>query len=429
MKKSLLAFGFILTHFMAHAQTATSTTTTATAVSKPTTPSVTLYGFVRHDVNYDSRQSVFVREGQLLLYPKDKDMVGGTDYNKKAQLNMLGILTRVGVKLVGPDVLNAKLTGQIEGDFFGQADVNIGLLRLRHGFAKLDWTKSSLTIGQTWYPLFIPEVFPGVVNFNTGIPIAPFGWAGQMKYTAQLDKNLAFSFTAYKPREFGVPSVNPLENTNAPSMNATMPQLNAHLQYKSAKFIAGAQLDYSVLNPYTKYASNGSATVNSINNEKVTGLTFMGYTKLTTSKFSLKAQGVIGQNSYQWVMMGGYYGYKNASGLETYQPAKTKSVWMDLAGTGKKVVPGIFYGFSSNDGADAGATAAYGRAIGISGRGIKNLTRISPRLEFLHNKLKFGTELEFTTATYGSRSNAGKVIGATDAFTNTRFTFSTIYSF
>ena len=414
---------------MAHAQTATSTTTTATAVSKPTTPSVTLYGFVRHDVNYDSRQSVFVREGQLLLYPKDKDMVGGTDYNKKAQLNMLGILTRVGVKLVGPDVLNAKLTGQIEGDFFGQADVNIGLLRLRHGFAKLDWTKSSLTIGQTWYQLFIPEVFPGVVNFNTGIPIAPFGWAGQMKYTAQLDKNLAFSFTAYKPREFGVPSVNPLENTNAPSMNATMPQLNAHLQYKSAKFIAGAQLDYSVLNPYTKYASNGSATVNSINNEKVTGLTFMGYTKLTTSKFSLKAQGVIGQNSYQWVMMGGYYGYKNASGLETYQPASTKSVWIDLAGTGKKVVPGIFYGFSSNDGADAGATAAYGRAIGISGRGIKNLTRISPRLEFLHNKLKFGTELEFTTATYGSRSNAGKVIGATDAFTNTRFTFSTIYSF
>ncbi|MEY4458952.1 MAG: hypothetical protein RIT38_157 [Bacteroidota bacterium] len=429
MKKSLLAFGFILTHFMANAQTATSTTTTATAVSKPTTPSVTLYGFVRHDVNYDSRQSVFVREGQLLLYPKDKDMVGGTDYNKKAQLNMLGILTRVGVKLVGPDVLNAKLTGQIEGDFFGQADVNIGLLRLRHGFAKLDWTKSSLTIGQTWYPLFIPEVFPGVVNFNTGIPIAPFGWAGQMKYTAQLDKNLAFSFTAYKPREFGVPSVNPLENTNAPSMNATMPQLNAHLQYKSAKFIAGAQLDYSVLNPYTKYASNGSATLNSINNEKVTGLTFMGYTKLTTSKFSLKAQGVIGQNSYQWVMMGGYYGYKNASGLETYQPASTKSVWIDLAGTGKKVVPGIFYGFSSNDGADAGATAAYGRAIGISGRGIKNLTRISPRLEFLHNKLKFGTELEFTTATYGSRSNAGKVIGATDAFTNTRFTFSTIYSF
>lgn len=429
MKKSLLAFGFILTHFMANAQTATSTTTTATAVSKPTTPSVTLYGFVRHDVNYDSRQSVFVREGQLLLYPKDKDMVGGKDYNKKAQLNMLGILTRVGVKLVGPDVLNAKLTGQIEGDFFGQADVNIGLLRLRHGFAKLDWTKSSLTIGQTWYPLFIPEVFPGVVNFNTGIPIAPFGWAGQMKYTAQLDKNLAFSFTAYKPREFGVPSVNPLENTNAPSMNATMPQLNAHLQYKSAKFIAGAQLDYSVLNPYTKYASNGSATLNSINNEKVTGLTFMGYTKLTTSKFSLKAQGVIGQNSYQWVMMGGYYGYKNASGLETYQPASTKSVWIDLAGTGKKVVPGIFYGFSSNDGADAGATAAYGRAIGISGRGIKNLTRISPRLEFLHNKLKFGTELEFTTATYGSRSNAGKVIGATDAFTNTRFTFSTIYSF
>ncbi len=429
MKKLLIAFSCFCTHFFATAQTSNSTATAPAAAAKPTTPSVTLYGFVRHDVNYDSRQSSFVREGQLLLYPKDKDMVGGKDYNEKSQLNMLGILTRVGVKLVGPDVLNAKLTGQIEGDFFGQADANIGLLRLRHGFAKLDWAKSSLTIGQTWYPLFIPEVFPGVVNFNTGIPIAPFGWAGQMRYTAQLDKNLSVSFTAYKPREFGVPSVNPLENNNAPSMNASMPQLNAHLQYKSAKFIAGAQLDYSVLNPYTKYASNGSATVNAINNEKVTGLTFMGYTKLITSKFSLKAQGLIGQNTYQWVMLGGYYGYKNTSGLETYQPAKTRSVWFDLAGTGKKVVPGLFYGFSSNDGADAGATAAYGRTIGVSGRGIKNLTRLSPRIEFIHNKLKFGTELEFTKAIYGTRVNSGKVVGPTDAFTNTRFTFSTIYSF
>ena len=423
----MLAFGLIITHFFATAQTASTTSTSAT--SKPTTPSVTLYGFVRHDVNYDSRQSAFVRERQLLLYPKDKDMVGGKDYNNKSQLNMLGILTRVGVKLVGPDVLNAKLTGQIEGDFFGQADANIGLLRLRHGFAKLDWTKSSLTIGQTWYPMFIPEVFPGVVNFSTGIPIAPFGWAGQIRYTAQLAKDVSFSFTGYKPREFGVPSVNPLENTNAPSMNASMPQLNAHLQYKSAKLIAGVQLDYSVLNPYTKYASTGSTSVNSINDEKVKGLTFMGYTKITTSKFTLKAQGVLGENTHEWVMMGGYYGYKNANGLETYQPAKTKSVWFDLAGTGKKVVPALFYGFSSNDGAGAGATAAYGRAIGISGRGIKNLTRIAPRIEFLHNKLKFGTELEFTTAHYGTRSSSGLVTGPTDAITNTRFTFSTIYSF
>jgi hypothetical protein len=425
MKKLLflLGVGISLTSF---AQTPASTQATG---AKPSPSPLTFYGFIRHDLNYDSRQSVFVREGQLLLYPKDKDMVSGKDYNDKSQLNMLGILTRVGVKIAGPDVLNAKLTGQVEGDFFGQADANIGLLRLRHGYAKLEWKKAALTIGQTWYPLFIPEVFPGVVNFNTGIPIAPFGWAGQMKVAAQLTQNISVSLTAYKPREFGVPSVNTAENTNAPSMNATLPQLNAHIQFKSASLIAGAQVDYSVLNPYTKYASTGSAVINSINDQTVEGLTLMGYAKLSTPQFVAKVQGLMGQNTYQWVMMGGYFGYRDANGLETYKPANTKAAWIDIAGTGKKVVPGIFYGFSSNDGADAGATAAYGRTIGIAGRGIKNLTRISPRIEFIHNKLKFGTELEFTTANYGTRSNDGKVSGATDAITNTRFTFSTIYTF
>ncbi|MFM2439737.1 MAG: hypothetical protein RLZ16_736 [Bacteroidota bacterium] len=424
--KKLFTSLFLFLSIGAMAQTAT-TTSTANVKLNPTT--ITFYGFIRHDVNYDSRQTVFVREGQLPLYPKDKDMVGGKDYNKKSQLNMLGVLTRVGVKFVGPDLLNTKITGQIEGDFFGQADVNIGQFRIRHGFVKLDWEKAALTIGQTWYPLFIPEVFPGAVNINTGIPFAQFGWAGQIKYTKQLDAHLNLSLTAYKPREFGVPSVNPLETTNAPSMNATMPQLNAHLQYKAVKFLAGAQVDYSVLNPYTKYASAGSATINSINEEKVSSLSFMAYAKLTAKRFTLKAQGLLGQNTYEWVMMGGYYGYKNANGLETYQPAKTKAVWLDIAGTGKKVVPGLFFGFSSNDGADAGATAAYGRAIGISGRGIKNLSRISPRIEFFHNKLKFGTELEFTTAKYGTRSSAGIVSGATEAITNARFTFSTVYTF
>lgn len=62
---------------------------------KPAAPavSVSIYGFIRNDMNYDSRQNVFVREGQLDLYPKDKDIQSdGKDYNKKSQLNILGIL-------------------------------------------------------------------------------------------------------------------------------------------------------------------------------------------------------------------------------------------------------------------------------------------------------------------------------------------------
>ncbi|MBL7702334.1 MAG: hypothetical protein JNM14_08785 [Ferruginibacter sp.] len=390
--------------------------------------SVTVYGFVRNDMNYDTRQNVFVREGQLDLYPKDKDVQSdGKDYNKKSQLNILGILSRLGVKISGPDAFKAKTSAVLEGDFFGQADVNIGLFRLRHGYVKLDWKKSALTLGQTWYPLFIPECFPGVVNFNTGIPIAPFGWAGQIKYTAKFTDKASLSITAYKPREFAITNVNASDNTNAASMNASLPELNAHFQYKSDKFLAGAQIDYSLLKPYVKY---GTAPNLKTSDETVSGFTAMAYAKIATKKVGIKTQFVLGQNTSHWVMMGGYYGYKaTPASIETYESAKTTAAWIDIYGTGKKIVPGLFVGYSSNNGAKTGATAAYGRAIGITGRGIKDLFRVSPRLDFISGKLSFRNELEFTQASYGTRGNDGKVTGATDKVSNVRFTFSTVFNF
>jgi hypothetical protein len=395
---------------------------------KPALPAISIYGFIRNDMNYDSRQNVFVREGQLDLYPKDKDIQSdGKDYNKKSQLNILGILTRFGVKISGPDAFKAKTSAVIEGDFFGQSDVNIGLFRLRHGYVKLDWKKSALTLGQTWYPLFIPECFPGTVNFNTGIPIAPFGWAGQIKYTAKFTDKTSLSLTAYKPREFAVSNVNNADNTNAASMNATLPELNAHLQHKADKILFGAQIDFSMLKPYVKYGTASNLTVS---DETVSGLTAMAYAKFSGKKIMVKTQLVLGQNTTHWVMMGGYYGYKTSpTSIETYKPAKTTAAWMDIYGTGKKIVPGLFVGYSANNGAKTGATAAYGRAIGMSGRGVKDLFRVSPRLDFISGKLSFRNELEFTQAQYGIRSSEGKVTGSTDKITNIRFTFSTVYNF
>jgi hypothetical protein len=390
--------------------------------------STTLYGFVRNDMFYDTRQNVFVREGQLDLYPKDKDVQSdGLDYNKKPQLNILGILTRLGVRVTGPDAFKAKTSAVIEGDFFGQADVNIGLFRLRHGYVKLDWEKSTLTLGQTWYPMFIPECFPGVVGFNTGIPIAPFGWAGQAKFSYKFNTKTSLSVTAYKPREFAEANVNPADVTNAASLNAALPQLNLHLQYKGDKLLVGGQVEYSSVKPYVKYGITPNILTS---NESVNAVTVMAYAKITTKKVGIKTQFVLGQNTNHWVMMGGYLGYKETpTGIETYKPAKTTAAWIDIYGVGKKVVPGLFVGYSVNNGASAGATAAYGRAIGVSGRGIKDLIRVAPRLDFISGKLSFRNELEFTQAQYGIRENDAKVTGATDKITNMRYTFSTIFNF
>lgn len=401
------------------------------AQTKPTPPApttITVYGFARNDAFWESRQNTIVREGQLNLYPKDKDIqADGTDYNKKSQLNILGILTKLGVKVTGPDAFKAKTTAVVEGDFFGQADVNIGLFRLRHGYVKLDWEKSSLTLGQTWYPMFVPECFPGVVGFNTGIPIAPFGWAGQVKYTAKFDKKTSLSFTAYKPREFAVANVNASDITNAASINASLPALNAHLQHKSDKVVAGLHVDYGKVTPYIKY-NNGVGNVT--NKNSVNSITVMGYGKIIGKKVSVKASYIAGQNTTEWVMMGGYFGYKaTPTSAETYKPAKTQAAWLDLYGTSGKIVPGLFVGYSANKGAASGATAAYGRMIGVSSRGIKDLIRVAPRLDFVSGKLSFRNEIEWGQAQYGTRGTDGKVFGATDKISSVRFTFSTVYNF
>ncbi|MFM6924538.1 MAG: hypothetical protein ACKOU7_03480, partial [Ferruginibacter sp.] len=61
--------------------------------------------------------------------------------------------------------------------------------------------------------------------------------------------------------------------------------------------------------------------------------------------------------------------------------------------------------------------------------GIKNIFRVSPRVEFISGKFKFGSEIEYTAAQYGTFGSNSKVTGATDKINNTRFLLTTTFSF
>ena len=169
MKKVLIAL-FVVLSISGYSQTAPTTAPAAKDWD------VSVYGFIRTDYIWDTRKSAQVREYNLNLYPLDESLdANGKDINDAGASNFLSVVTRLGVKAKGPDVWGAKVTGVLEGDFFGNTEQTIGLLRLRHAYATLDWSKTSITMGQTWYPTFIPEVFPGVANFSTGIMFNPFG--------------------------------------------------------------------------------------------------------------------------------------------------------------------------------------------------------------------------------------------------------------
>ena len=76
--------------------------------------------------------------------------------------------TRLGLRIEGGKVGNAKLTGVVEADFFGGSPAvpigeNFGVVRIRLANAKLDWKDTSVTIGQDWMP-FAPQNPVSIAN-------------------------------------------------------------------------------------------------------------------------------------------------------------------------------------------------------------------------------------------------------------------------
>lgn len=390
---------------------------------------ISFYGFIRTDYIVDTRKTAQVRELNLDLYPLDESkLADGSDQNANAQSNYLSIVSRAGTKVKGPDVWGAKISGTLEGDFFGNTQnsstSSIGLLRLRHAFVQMDWSKTSLTLGQTWYPAFIPEVFPGVANFNTGILFNPFGWATQARLKYSFSKDFSGTIVAYKEREFTT-----IEATgqaqNSATINSVLPTLHGQLQYKKANWIAGVAGEYKSIQPLL--VSNGKAS-----SEKVNSFMVMSYAKYSNDKFSVKLYGISGGDLSSFVMLGGYAGYTPSSTeVETYKPIKTTAFWFDVASNHKKVAPALFFGYTKVNGADKdGATAYYSR--GISGnRAIDNIWRVSGRVDFKQNKFRVTPEIEYTTAKWGDLSASKNATIDTNPVnvSNLRIMASCAYSF
>ncbi len=68
--------------------------------------------------------------------------------------------TRLGLRYQGPKIGGARLSGQLETDFFGGKaaltnGISMDIVRLRLAFGRLDWTNFSLEAGQDWV-IFAP---------------------------------------------------------------------------------------------------------------------------------------------------------------------------------------------------------------------------------------------------------------------------------
>lgn len=432
-KLTLFAVGSLLVLGNAESQT----TTPVKPSENSSNWGIRFSGFIRNDVYYDSRQVVSARpatQGELLLYPQNfSGDINGKDVNAAPSLTMLSITSRLTGTVSGPDAFGAKTSGIIEGEFFGNANGNENVFRLRHAVARLDWPKTQLAFGQYWHPLFVTDCFPGVIGFNTGMPFQPFARNPQIRLTQKLGSGFNFILAAVSQTEAFVSSgsgtgiaLGAAASSQSYLDNAVVPNMHAQLQYKGSKFVGGLAFDYKALRPALK-ATSGTSTEST--KEKVNSVTLEAYANLTTKSIVAKAEYVAGQNLFDHLMIGGYLAYGTSPNI-TYKPINVSSYWVEITGTSKKVIPGIFFGYTKNNGAkDVNAVASYTRGITAYATSLDNVIRVSPRIEFVSGKFKIGTELEVTSAEYGLASSDAKVSGATNKVTNTRLLFITSFSF
>lgn len=391
----------------------------------PKTPAfgIKLSGYLKTDVMYDTRQSSAsngLREGHFYLYPDNVSLCADSlDLNASPSFHILSIQSRLHADISGPDAFGAKTSGVLEAEFFGTSEADVNGFRLRHAYTKLEWTNTSLLIGQTWHPIFPTECFPGTISFNTGAPFTPFARNPQIKLTQKFGKISAI-LTTYSERDFMGTGADGTSNKYL--KNSGLPSMNFQFRVQIAKtglLLAG--VDFKTIRPELK------TTANYHTDENLQSLCGFVTLNFKSQPVTFTAMAAYMQNATDMLMIGGYAVLKvidPIKAIKTYTNLNTFTSWFDITTNGKMFQAGLFGGYSKNLG--AGTTIAgpeFGR-----GTNIDYLLRISPRIQFISGKTTFAGELEATTAAYGTIQPDGTVANAKPV-TNIRILVAAYYRF
>ena len=364
---------------------------------------VTIGGFVRNDITYNTRQVVSARsESHVVLAPApillDRE---GNDINAVSNFNIIGLTTRLKLKITGPDAFGAKTSGAIETDFLGSPDKFE--LRLRHAFVKLQWKSSSILIGQYWHPMWATECYPKAVSFGAGVPFNPLSRVPQIRYIKKLGSVsiLASIMSQGMFKSKG----NPLAH-----QNSSIPELHFQLQYKNELISAGAGVNYQVLMPRTLTDSNF------VTSQTISSLSYFAYFKTSLKPITVKLYGMYGQSNDNLIMMGGYaiadksYSPTQISkNFVDYTPYNTISTWLDIETNNSKFNLGLFAGYSKNLGSDDKVIVS-----SYTGRwgNVNSMMRIAPRAVLKSNKFVLSFEIEYSAMDYAEQeydSNNNKI--------------------
>ena len=357
--------------------------------------SLSWHGFVNPHYYADSRSVVGGREDMMLFYPKPivRDSLGH-DINDGWQANMLAITARLNVRITGPEMLGAKTSAFVEGDFTGSTNATIDNLRLRHAYITLRWrrwvvddlyrTPHMLIMGQYWYPMVIHEIMPMTNPLNMGAPFHCYARQPQVRYSYNVGRWEAVAVACWQLDNMsqGLLSGNPQSSTLF-ARHSLLPELNAQLRYQTKHLFLGAAANLKTIQPVVP---DPTGTLHS-------SFSWSLFGKVTLGPVTIKAQTLLNNSLYEGCSLGGYLMLTDGS----FRDWHFNTVWLDFEGNQGHWRPGLFMGYAKNlDFGNADYTYCFGR-----GHDLAYLWRVQPRLTYTTQKgLSLVGEAEYTYAGY-----------------------------
>lgn len=368
------------------------------------------HGFVNPHYYADSRAVVGGREDMMLFYPKPilRDKLGN-DINDGWQADMLAITARLGLRITGPDMLGAKTTAYIEGDFTGATNATINNLRLRHAYIDMNWEHHRLLMGQFWYAMVIHEIMPMTNPLNMGAPFHCYARQPQVRYEYHLKGLEAVAVAQWQLDNMsqGILDGTPITTggNTAFARHSMLPELNAQLRYRGENYFFGAAANLKTIQPVVQ--TKDAAT--KYNGDLHSSFSWSLFGSLKLGQITFKAQTLLNNSLYEGCSLGGYTMMRMA-GSDEYQidDWHFNTVWLDIERNTGHWRPGIFLGYAKNKGGyihqsdviDLSPSIAFYQVFG-RGDGLDYLYRIQPRLTYTTLKgLFFTGEAEYTYAGY-----------------------------
>ena len=379
------------------------------------------HGFVNPHYYADSRSVVGGREDMMLFYPMpiQRDSLGN-DINDGWKADMLAITARLGLRINGPEMLGAKTSAYIEGDFTGSTNATINDLRLRHAYIDMAWeryvTKGTkirilvrrhrLLAGQYWYPMVIHEIMPMTNPLNMGSPFHCYARQPQVRYEYYLLGLEAVATASWQLDNMSQGFLNEAPTSSTLfARHSMIPELNLQLRWWGSHFFFGAAANLKTIQPQV-------STVPTVaqQRERHSSFSWSLFGKYISDAVTVKAQTLLNNSLYEGCSLGGYLMLNDGS----FEDWHFHTAWLDIERASGHWRPGLFMGYARNlDYGNTDFQQCFGR-----GHDLEYLWRIQPRLTYKTLKgLDFTAEAEYTCAGYD------------EPVANLRLSLSMVYAF